>query len=80
MNAEKLAPRDEKGNVLPLKNDALVRFKNKFRLGGMTYLPDRFGVLVRKGTVLPKTAVILDDSYAGPDVPEPKVVIGKGSK
>lgn len=62
------APRDKQGNVLPLKHDALVQLKNKFRTRNTTYEPDRFGVVIPAGTVLPKSAVILDDRYAGEDI------------
>lgn len=62
------APRDKQGNVLPLKNDALVLLKNKFRTATTTYEPTRFGVSIPAGTVLPKTALILEDNYAGEDV------------
>lgn len=61
-------PRDKLGNVLPLKHDALVQLKNKFRTAAMCYEPNRFGVRIPAGTVLPKTAVIIDDNYAGEDV------------
>lgn len=61
------APRDKSGNVLPLKRDALVQLKNKFRAANTTYEPARFGVHIPAGTVLPRTAVILDDNYAGED-------------
>jgi len=62
------APRDKQGNVLPLKHDALVLLKNKFRTATTTYEPNRFGVSIPAGTVLPKTALILEDNYAGEDV------------
>lgn len=60
---------DADGKVKPLKKDALVRLKNKFRdSNGVTYEPSRFGVFIPKGTVLPKTAEIVDPDYSGEDM------------
>lgn len=62
-------PMNEKGEVQPLKHNALVRLKVKFRgADGVTYEPSRFGVQVPKGTILPKSAEIVDDDYRGRDM------------
>lgn len=62
-------PEDKDGNILPLKKTALVRLRNKFRAAtGITYEPSRFGVSIPAGTILPRSAEIVDDDYRGADM------------